>query len=75
MNEAGADVLVTTEKDWVKIRHAGPSELGAAIWRVGISVDWTAEAAGLVWKTIAKSAGLVTLPGRASQGDENLWTE
>lgn len=73
--DAGAEAMVTTEKDWVKLRSLDPTGPGVPMWRVPVRVEFaTPSDERSAWSTITNAAALraVTRPPRA---DENLWTE
>jgi tetraacyldisaccharide-1-P 4'-kinase len=36
----GADVIVTTEKDWAKMRKVGGSETAVPVWRAALAIQF-----------------------------------
>ena len=73
--DAGADVMLTTEKDWVKIRNVDPAGPGVATWRVGVRVAFLDDGEATAWRTILGLAGLPFRSKKPAGSDETLWTE
>jgi len=44
--EAGADVLIATEKDWIKIRRLESAAEGMAIWRLEMEIQFEGSGEG-----------------------------
>ena len=73
--DAGADVMLTTEKDWVKIRNVDPVGPGVATWRVGVRVAFLADGESIAWQAILGRSGLPFRSTKRAGSDETLWTE
>jgi tetraacyldisaccharide 4'-kinase len=75
---AGADVLVTTEKDWAKLGRlpaAGETDEAVPIWRVDVELQFMAHDAARLWDQVLRVASpTVASPTVASWPDGECGT-
>ena len=73
--DAGAEAMVTTEKDWVKLRSLDPTGPGVPTWRAGVRVSFSTTAdEATAWSAITSATRLRPIR-RLSRVDGDLWTE